>query len=74
MSPSLNQSNFKRPPGIDEGFLINSDSESLIAYKKAKKRLSSIPHMENQINILNEKYDSLNGKMDLILSLLESKK
>jgi len=74
MSSSLNHSNFKRPSGIEEGFLINTDSEGLEAYRKAKKRFSTIPIMENQINILNEKYDSLNEKMDLILSLLESKK
>lgn len=43
--------------------VLNTDNDSLSAYKKRKKRDSSINAMQEQINILNDKFDLLLEKL-----------
>ena len=59
-------SDFLRPNGIDSGVLINTNNEALQSYKKMKKRMSKLDSLQQQ-------YDDLNKKFDLILELLSNR-
>lgn len=50
---------FTRPVGVDQGILLNTNKQALIAYKKTKKRLSSVTVLEDRITDLEKKYDKL---------------
>lgn len=49
-----NNSDFKRPNGIDTGILLNTNNEALKTYKKTKKKLNKATELENQVNFLTE--------------------
>lgn len=58
---------FIRPRGVDQGILINSNNQALQAYKKAKQRFNKL----DQIDLLEDKVNSLSSKIDLILQTLQ---
>lgn len=58
---------FIRPRGVDQGILINSNNQALQAYKKAKQRFNKL----DQIDLLEDKVNSLSSKIDLILQRLQ---
>lgn len=45
---------FTRPKGINEGVLLNSNNEALQIYKRTKKRMASIPQLEERLIKLEE--------------------
>lgn len=55
----MNASDFKRPDGVEEGVLLNSNNESLKAYKKAKRRMNTVTELEEKVKSLEGKYDKL---------------
>lgn len=58
---------FIRPRGVDQGILINFNNQALQAYKKAKQRFNKL----DQIDLLEDKVNSLSSKIDLILQTLQ---
>lgn len=49
---STNNTDFRRPPGIDSGVLLNTNNEALLSYKKAKRRMAKVDELEEKVNEL----------------------
>lgn len=62
----MNSSDFQRPIGVEEGILLNSNNQALTAYKKAKKRLSSVTVLEDRVKELEENYSKLIKALGII--------
>lgn len=62
----MNSSDFQRPIGVEEGILLNSNTQALTAYKKAKKRLSSVTVLEDRVKELEENYSKLIKALGII--------
>lgn len=59
MMSKVNTSDFQRPNGINSGVLLNTNNEALDNYKRAKKRLSSVPKLEQRIEKLEKIIEQL---------------
>lgn len=55
----MKNSDYARPRGINEGVLLNTNNDALSSYKKAKKRMSSITKLEDQVIEMKEQLKEL---------------
>jgi len=59
-----NIQDFKRPPQISDGVLINTNNKALEAYKKTKKRMSSVSSLEKTVDFLVAEIKELRELID----------
>lgn len=61
---SYNTSDFKRPSGVEQGILLNTNNDALATYKKTKKRMASITTLEKTVEMLVAELDNIKRKLD----------
>lgn len=59
-----NSADFKRPDGIPNGVLLNTNNDSLQNYKKAKKKFASVNSLEKQVKFLMEQVQQIQKVLD----------
>lgn len=59
MTQNHGTTDFIRPNGINSGVLLNTNNEALLNYKRAKKRLSSVPELEKKVARLEKIVEQL---------------
>lgn len=59
MSRDSNNVDFRRPEGIPQGVLLNTNNEALENYKKAKRRFNSVASLESKVDSLTKEIEEL---------------
>jgi hypothetical protein len=54
-----NASDFKRPEGVPNGILVNTNTDALQVYKRTKSKLAKVNSLENQVSHLTRQLEEL---------------
>lgn len=70
---SNNTADFVRPIGVTTGVLLNTNNEALQIYKKTKKRMSTIPALENKVQSLTSDMEFLKKQIELLQGMINDR-
>lgn len=70
---SNNSADFTRPTGVTTGVLLNTNNEALQIYKRTKKRMSSVPALEKQVQAMTSDIEFLKQQIELMQSMINDR-